>query len=136
MDSLNVIQDLISALQPPAANKPPAADGPLAGFEQAIDRIVAEQNQASKAVAQASLQKAKLQAERLEAFERRRALLVSQVQQAQVAVSALEGSRPSVEESNQLLDFKKQEVAYWEGKLRQASPPGGTGDALSSTLEP
>jgi len=136
MDSISIVQDLINAVQTPTDHKTPAADGNLAGFEKAIDRIVADQNQASKTVAQASLQKAKVQAEKLAEHAQERAFLESQVQQAEVAVAALEGNQPNVQQTNQLLGFKRQEVAYWEGKLRQLSPPCDGNDPLSILLGP
>jgi multidrug resistance efflux pump len=100
----------------------------VAGFEQAIDRMVAEQNQICKEIAQASIEKAKIQAEKLAEFQRQLAFLTSQLQTARTELSALEGSKnlsQVLQGANQLLDFKRQEVAYWEGRLRQASPSLG-----------
>lgn len=113
MENINVINaiwDLLAELQSPSpASKTPAADGPVAGFEQAIDHMVAEQNRICKEIAQASIEKAKIQAEKLAEFQRQLAFLTSQLQAARTELSVLEGSKnvsQALQGTNQLLDFQ------------------------------
>jgi len=136
MNPIQAIQDLEKALQTPTNKNTPAADGPLAGFEQAIDQIVAQRNAASKAVQKASVEKAKWEAEKLSVYRQKLAFLESQVEGARVALAAAEGSSTiSVQDPNQLLDFKKQELAYWQGKLRQIGPPQDDPGVPSAPLQ-
>ncbi|HVZ81086.1 MAG TPA: hypothetical protein VHE12_09895 [bacterium] len=137
MNPLQAIQDLEQALQTPAHKNIPAADGPLAGFEQAIDQLVAQRNATAKDIQKASVEKAKWEAEKLAAYRKKLAYLESQVEAARVALAASEGSSASpAQDPNQLLDFKKQELAYWQGKLRQIGPPQDDPNVPCVTLEP
>jgi hypothetical protein len=129
MDTINQISDLLNALQTSPSPSTPLADGDLAPFEQAIDRIVTAENQASKAIAQAAIEKSKIQEETSAQYQQKIDFLTSQVHQAEIALSALEGSQHSpaqVQYANQLLDFKRQEVIYWQNRLAQAGSPSGS----------
>jgi hypothetical protein len=132
MDPINAILNLLSDLQSPSTKKTSPADGPLQPFEQAIDSIVTQRINASKANAQASLQKAKIQAEQQAAYQRELNFVSSELQAAKTALAAVEGSSspsPAVQNANQVLDFKRQEVAYWEGRLRHVSNPQEDGNS-------
>jgi hypothetical protein len=129
MDSLPEILRLLNALQPPSGANPPAADGDAAPFERVIDRLVRARNRESKAQAKAAVEKSKEENERWEAFRRKEALLASQAREAELAETALEGGRQSparLDSTNQLLDFRRQEAAYWEGRLRMEGLPAGS----------
>lgn len=136
MNPIQAIQDLEQALQPPSNKKTAPADGPLAGFEQAIDKLVAQRSAEAKAVQKAAVEKAKWEAEKLAAYRQKLAFLESQVEGARVALAATEGSSPAPQGPDQLVDFKKQELAYWQGKLRQIGPPQDDPNVPCVPLEP
>jgi hypothetical protein len=137
MNPIQAIWDLEKALQTPTNKTTPAADGHLAGFEQAIDQIVAQRNAESKVIQKASVEKAKWESEKLAAYRKKLAFLESKVEEARVALSAFEGnSSPSPQDPNLLVDFKKQELAYWQGKLRQVGPPQEDPNVPCVPLEP
>jgi hypothetical protein len=135
MNPIQAIQDLEQALQTPSNKRTSPADGPLAGFEQAIDQLVAQRNAQAKATQKAAVEKAKWEAEKLAAYRQKLAYLESQVEGARVALAAAQGSSSSsAGDPNQLLDFKKQELAYWQGKLRQVGPPQNDSSVPSAPL--
>ena len=128
MNPINPISTLLSDLQSSTnpANNIPSADGDLAPFEVAIDQIVAAENKAAKANVQASIEKSKIDEEKLAGHQQKIAFLSSQVHQAEIALSSLEGTQHSpadAQYANQLIDFKRQEVVYWQTRLQQAGSP-------------
>lgn len=132
MNPITEISNLLSDLQS-STNSPdniPAADGALAPFEVAIDQIVTAENKAAKANIQAAIEKSKMTEEKTSQHQQKIAFLSSQVNQAEIALSSLEGSPHSpadVQHANQLIDFKRQEVVYWQTRLEQAGSPNDEG---------
>jgi chromosome segregation ATPase len=129
MNAITEISNLLSDLQTSSSNtnkSAAAADGDLAPFEQAIDQIVTAENKAAKANVQAAIEKSKTTEDQLSQHQQKIAFLSSQVTQAQVALSSLEGTQRSpadIQYANQLIDFKRQEVVYWQTRLEQAGSP-------------
>lgn len=136
MDPISAILNLLEDLQPSSSKKTSPADGPLAPFEQAIDGIVTQRLQAAKTTARASIEKGKIEAEKRAEFQKQQAFITSQIEAAKTAVASLEGNQSlsnTVQNANQLLNFKRQEVVYWEGRLRGLST-SDTGDDSSGVL--
>ncbi len=123
MDSINQISTLLSDLQPSTTKNTSPADGDTAPFLQAIDQLVAAVDRESKATAQAAIQKSKATQEISSQHQQKIAFLSSQVNQAEVALSSMEGTQQSpadIQHANQLINFKRQEVIYWQTRLEEA----------------
>ncbi len=126
MNAITEILNLLSDLQTSPSKSTPPADGDLAPFEQAIDQIVTAENNAAKANVQAAIEKSKIDEEKLAGYRQKIAFLSSQVHQAEIALSSLEGAQHSpsdIQYANRLIDFKRQEVVYWQTRLEQAGSP-------------
>lgn len=132
MDPISAILNLLTGPQTTDSKTTSPADGSLAPFEQAIDSIVTQRLQGAKATAQASIEKAKIEAEKQAEFQKQLDFITSQIEAAKTAVASLEGNQAlsnTVQNANQLLDFNRQEVAYWEGRLRSLSVAGDDSDS-------
>jgi hypothetical protein len=116
MDAISRIENL--NLQPPSGIGAYPVEDPLTPFLQAIDKMVADGNSASKAIAKAAILKAEKKAE----FERKLAYLTGQILNAKRALASIETPSPLVSKDPadcQLRTHKEGEVLYWENRLRQ-----------------
>ncbi len=124
----NLLNDLSSSNNSSnSASTTNPADGDTAPFLQAIDQIVAATEKASKANEQAAVEKSKMSEEKSAQYQQKIAFLSSQISQAQIALSSLEGNQTSspsgIQKANQLVNFKRQELYYWQTRLAQADLP-------------
>lgn len=134
MNPITEIINLLTGLQPTTSKDTSPADGATAPFLQAIDQLVAAEDRATKANIQAAIEKSKVSEEKSLQQRQKTALLTSQMDQTQIALSSLEGSQPSaanVQNANQLIDFKRQEIVYWQSRVEQADSPSGEADSSS-----
>ena len=120
MNSINRIESLLQSLDatPQPSKKASPYDQELATLEHFIDKLVTAENKATKANTQASIQKEQILAQ----FKRKLDFLSGQVQQAEVALAALEGTgNPSSLSPSDLLllNARKGEVSYWKSQIRQ-----------------
>ncbi|HUO57586.1 MAG TPA: hypothetical protein VMV05_05360 [bacterium] len=122
MDAISRIDNLLSAFQDNTTPSGPPSSGPIAPFEQAIDKLVTAENNAAKAASQTAIKAAEIR----EDFARRMAFLSAQVHKAESALAALQGSTTNAPQGtvNQLqIDAKQQEILYWKSRLHQAGLP-------------
>ena len=127
MDPITRIDKLIEAFQPPEDKHKLPASGPLAPFEQAIDRMVEASNIAAKATAKAAIKQAQLREE----FEKKISFLSGQVHRAESALAAMESSLDRLQQdpgASQIVTGKSHEVVYWKTRLHQYIENSQLGD--------
>jgi len=118
MDPITKIDNLTSAFDSQPSKKTSPYDQALQTLETFIDKLVTAENNAAKTDAQKAIQEAQL----LQAYERKVAFLSGQIHRVESELSALEGSLAQASATtgqSPVLDSKRQEVIYWQSRLRQ-----------------
>jgi hypothetical protein len=118
MNPIAKIETLLQDLSLQPSQKKSSYDQELASLENFIDKLVTAENKATKANSQAAIQKEQMLAQ----FKRKLDFLSGQVQQAEIALAALEGTgNPSSLSPSDLLllNARKSEVSYWKSQIRQ-----------------